>query len=120
MSLLAACLAQEMGRSPLVYSGHPQYGHYYPHHGYNYYPYFSSSYPAHTYRYISAPVQPYKQVSAPQALSYAPVQDISYAPVQAVSYAPAPAPYTVGSQFHAQVRKIRNLSLISLGKLNVL
>jgi len=112
VSLLAACLAQEMGRSPLVYSGHPQYGHYYPHHGYNYYPYFSSSYPAHTYRYVSAPVQPYKQVSAPQA--------ISYAPVQAVSYAPAPAPYTVGSQFHAQVRKIRNLSLISLGKLNVL
>jgi len=102
VSLLAAGLAQEMGRSPLVYSGHPQYGHYYPHHGYNYYPYFSSSYPAHTYRYVSAPVQPYKQVSAPQAISYAPVQDISYAPVQAVSYTPAPAPYTVGSQFHAQ------------------
>merc|ERR1719340_284806 len=84
VSLLAATRAEAV-RSPLLYSGYQPYKQYYhPYHGYQGY----HGYPGY------------------HGYNYSPYYSFPYTPQTMMAYraapAPAPAPYTVGSQFHSQ------------------
>ena len=85
VSLLAATRAEAV-RSPLLYTGYQSYQpyqqYYQPYHGYQSY----HGYPGY------------------HGYNYSPYYSFPYTPQTMMAYraAPAPAPYTVGSQFHSQ------------------
>jgi len=114
-ALVAVGLAEEAKvlTTPLAYAGYPYAGLGYAgvHHGYAGYPYTGLQYGGYAgYPYaVAAPAQvEVKTVEAPAlpAVTYAAAPAVAYAAAPAVAYAAAPvvaaAPFTAGSQFHAQ------------------
>merc|ERR1719431_700670 len=104
-ALLAVGLAEEAKvlTTPLTYAGYPHAG--LPYAGYAGYPYAVAAPAKVEVKTVEAPALPAVTYAAAPAFTYAAAPAVAYAAAPAVAAAApviAAAPYTAGSQFHAQ------------------
>merc|ERR1719219_752313 len=97
-AVVAACLAEEAKVLPLAYAGYPYAGLHAA------YPYALPAPAKVEVKTVEAPALPALTYAAAPAVTYAAAAPVAAAPVAYAAAAPviSAAPYTAGSQFHAQ------------------